>query len=64
MPQRKQTGLREPREGSNKPMGIIRNEMQAKVGQRRPKKGISKWGWCKGQQTPKVKDMILGSRKP
>ena len=53
MPQRKQTGPREHREGSGKPIGIIRNGKQAKMDQRSPKEGIIKWGWCKGQQTPK-----------
>ena len=43
MPQRKQTGPRKPRKESSKPMGIIRNGKQAKVGRRSPKKGISKW---------------------
>ena len=45
-------------------MGIIRNGKQAKIGWRSPKKGISKWGRCKGQQTSKVKDMIIGLGKP
>ena len=36
-------------------MRIIRNGKQVKMSWRSPKKGISKWGWCKGQQTPKVK---------
>ena len=57
-------GPREPKEGSSKPMEIKRNGKQAKIGQRSPKKGISKWGWCKGQQTPKVKDMVIGLGKP
>ena len=55
-------GPRELRE-SSKPIGIIRNRKQAKMGRKSPKKGISKWGWCKGQQTPKVRDMVIGSRK-
>ena len=44
MPQRMQTGPREPRKGSSKSMGIIRNGKQAKVGRKGPKKWISKWG--------------------
>ena len=31
IPQRKQTGPMEPKEGNNKPMRIIRNEKQAKM---------------------------------
>ena len=54
----------EPKEGNNKPMRIIRNEKQAKMSQRSPKKGISKWCWYKGQEDPKVKDMIIESGKP
>ena len=57
-------GPREPKEGSSKPIGIIRNGKQAKMGRRIPKKGISKWGLCKGQQTSKVKDMVVGPGKP
>ena len=34
------------------------------MSRRSPKKGLSKWGWCKGQQTPKVKDMVIGLEKP
>jgi len=45
-------------------MEIVRSGKQAKIGQRSPKKGISKGGWCKNQQTPKVKDMVIRSRKP
>ena len=55
-------GPRELRE-SSKPIGIIRNRKQAKMGRKSPKKGISKWGWCKGQQTPKVKDIVIGLGK-
>ena len=36
--------LGEPREGSSKPMRIIRSRKQAKVGWRSLKKGISKGG--------------------
>jgi len=36
-------GPREPKEGNSKPMVIITNGKQAKMGQRSPKKGISKW---------------------
>ena len=57
-------GPREPKEESCKPMRTIRNGKQAKMGRRSPKKGINKWGWCKGQQTSKVKDMIIGPGKP
>ena len=57
-------GTREPKEESNKPMRIIRNGKQVKMSWRSPKKGISKWGWCKGQQTPKVKNMVIGQGKP
>ena len=63
MPQRKQTGSREPREGSSKPMGIIKNGKQTKIGQMGPKKGISKWSLCKRQQAPEVKNMVIGLRK-
>ena len=45
-------------------MRIIRNGKQVKMSRRSPKKGISKWGWCKGQQTPKVKNMVIGQGKP
>ena len=45
-------------------MRIIRKGKQAKMDWRSPKKGISKWGWYKVQQTPKVKDMTIGSGKP
>ena len=45
-------------------MGIIRSGKQAKRGQRSRKKGISKWGWYKGQQAPKVKNMVIGLGKP
>ena len=45
-------------------MRIIRSRKQAKMGRRSPKKGISKAGWCKGRQTPKVYDMIIGPGKP
>ena len=55
-----QMGAREPREGSNKLMGIIKSRKQAKMGRRSPKREISKWDWCKGQQTPKVKDIVIG----
>ena len=63
-PQRKQAGPREPKERSSKPMGIIRSGKQAKMGWRSPKKGISKWGRYKSQQTPKVKNMVIGPGKP
>ena len=63
MSQRKQTGTGEPKEGSSKLMRIIRSRKQAKMGRRSPKKEINKAGWCKGQQTPKVNDMIIGSGK-
>ena len=43
MSRKKQMGPREPRGRSNKPMSIIRNGKQAKMGRRSPKKGISKW---------------------
>ena len=56
-------GPTEPIEGSCKPIGIIRSQKQAKMGQRSPKREISKWDWCKGQQTPKVKDMVIGPGK-
>ena len=36
-------------------MEIIRSRKQTKMSWRRPKKGISKWDWFKGQQTPKSK---------
>ena len=45
-------------------MEIIRNRKQEKMGQRSPKKWISIRGWCIGQQTPKVKDMVIGLGKP
>ena len=48
MSQRTQTGPMESWEGSSKPMGIIK-KMEGKSS----KEGISKWGWCKSQQTPK-----------
>ena len=35
---KKQTGPREPKEGSSKPMETIRNRKQEKMGQRSPKK--------------------------
>ena len=51
------------KEGSSKPMGIVRNRKQVRMGQRSPKKGISKGGWYKSQQITKVKDMPIGSAK-
>ena len=41
---RKANGPKELREGSSKPIGIIRSKKQVKMGRRSPKKGISKWG--------------------
>ena len=52
-------GPREPSEGSSKLMGIIRSRKLAKMGRSSPKREISKWDWCKGQQTLKVKDMVI-----
>ena len=37
MPHRKQTGPREPKEGSSKLIRIIRNKKQAKMGRKSPK---------------------------
>jgi len=34
------------------------------MGWKSPKKGINKGGWRKGQQTPKVKDIVIGLGKP
>ena len=45
-------------------MRIVRTRKQAKMGQRNPKREINKCDLCKGQQTPKVKDMVIGSGKP
>ena len=52
---KKASGPRGAQEGSSKPMRIIRNRKQAKMDRRSPKRGISKGGWCKGQQTLKVR---------
>ena len=41
-PQRKQVSLKEPRERSGKPIGIMRNRKQARMGQRSQSKELSK----------------------
>ena len=45
-------------------MRIVGSEKQVKMGQRCLKKGISKEGWWKHQQTPRVKDMVIRLGKP
>jgi len=58
MPQRKQTGPREPKEGSSKPMGIIRNGKQVKwVGGAQRKQLVNGVG-AKANKPLKVKDMV------
>ena len=38
-PQKKQVGLKELKERTGKPMGIMRDGKQARIGQRSPKEG-------------------------
>ena len=58
MLQRKQTGLRELREGSSKPMGIIRNGKQVKwVGGAQRKELVNGVG-AKANKPLKLKDMV------
>ena len=64
MPQRKQIGPRETREGSSKPKGIIRNGKQVKwVGGAQRKELVNGVG-AKANKPPKVKDMVIRPRKP
>ena len=64
MLQRKQTGLRELREGSSKPMGIIRNGKQAKWVEGAQRKELVTEVGAKANKPPKVKDMVIGPKKP
>ena len=64
MLQRKQTGLREPREGSSKFMRIRRNEKQAKWVGGAQRKELVNGVDVKVNKPLKVKDMVVtGSRK-
>ena len=64
MPQRKQIGPRETREGSSKPKGIIRNGKQVKwVGGAQRKELVNGAG-AKANKAPKVKDMVIRLGKP
>ena len=64
MPQRKQTSPKEPKEGSNKSMRIIRNEKQAKWVEGAQRKELVNGVDVKANKPPKVKDMVIGPKKP
>ena len=63
-PQRKQTGPKEPKEGSSKSMRIIRNEKQAKWVGGAQRKELVNGVDVKANKPPKVKDMVIGPKKP
>ena len=64
MPQRKQTGPREPREGSSKLVGIIRNGKQSKWVEGAQRKELVNRVGAKANKPPKVKDMVIELGKP
>ena len=64
MPQRKQTSAKEPKEGSSKSMRIIRNEKQAKWVEGAQRKELVNVVDVKANKPPKVKDMVIGPKKP
>jgi len=63
MPQRKQTGPREPREESSKPMRIIRNEKQVKWVKGAQRKELVNGVDVKANKPSKIKDMVIGLGK-
>ena len=64
MPQRKQTSPKEPKEGSNKSMRIIRNEKQAKWVEGAQRKELVNEIGAKANKPPKVTDMVIRPGKP